>query len=89
MTNDNERIRQLEDEVARLRLIADSKRAERAHELARAIYSGFIPKEGADKSSDFARMVVGQIVNIETALIEQSERERLGLGKPAEMENAR
>lgn len=76
----------LKAENDRLRLIAESKRAERAHECLIALYAcNGINKDTANKEA--AEMAVLQAVWLETALAEQAKRERLGLGKQAEMEN--
>lgn len=64
---------QLRGENDRLRFIAESKRAETARML---VVAGETPGVAVDKA-----------MHLETALIEQAERERLGLGKQAEMSN--
>lgn len=75
----------LKAENDRLSLIAESKRAETVRALVVAAWNGggILP----DYHKQCADRAVSQAVALETALIEQAERERLGLGKQAEMSN--
>lgn len=81
----NLRTRQLEDENERLRRIAGSKRAETARACLVAWWGN--PNGQANSSSEVAVMIMDDVLALERAIIDQAERERLGLGKQAELEN--
>lgn len=84
MTNETElqnRIRQLEDEVDRLRAVNENARAERAHELFCAWLSGGCAGIDHPNKPEF---FLQEAVKQEQAFVDQMVSERLG--KQAEME---
>lgn len=99
MTNESElhtRIRQLEDEVARLRAVNEGARVETARMFfAASLRGGLIPdpkvveESGITQAESQADIAVKQTIVLEQALADQAERERLGLGKQAELENGK
>lgn len=88
MTNETElhtRIRQLEDENERLSRIAGSKRAETARACLVAAWGNY--DMGGHTGKYVAEAIMNDMLELEQALADQAERERLGLGKQAELEN--
>lgn len=69
------RIRQLEDEVARLRAVNENARAERAFRLLEGVYSGLTVKD-TEKTNELASLIVSQVVWLEKALAKQAEKEK-------------